>query len=149
MKYLKKFESLDNLVDKLQKFTEENLSYLKDIGFTISVVKNGNFYYEVDISRIGEIGFYDIYDIFKWEEVKYDFIPYFIMLSKNYIIYNSTSVIFSKLDTRRKSSNYAGHPQSSSEVWVKEEDILDDSISNDLRKSELIHIKIRIITERV
>lgn len=138
MKYLKKFESLNNRVDidRLQKFTEDYLSYLIDKRFIIRVVKYGD-YCEISISKVKRKNtIYDTYDKFKWEDVKYDFIPYFIMLNENYIIYknyNLTSVIFSK---------------PGSDVWLTEENILNDSMSKNLRKSNILHIKIRIFDEK-
>lgn len=90
MKYLKVFEGAWEAINKLQSYCEDNLSYLIDNGFVVRVNMNrGNFYknesdYYVINILVDNGG--DPYELFNWETVMYDIIPFIIQLDKEFII---------------------------------------------------------------
>lgn len=95
MKYLKTFErSYYFNPDEVRKFCEDNLAYLLDTGF---VVKTNNNLTNIHIS-IKKRG-----KEFKWDDIKYDFIPFLELLHNKYKIQfgdysNFENIKFTNLD---------------------------------------------------
>ncbi len=82
MKHLKKFnESID--YTELRKFCDENIAFLIDKGFHIYIRENryadGTY---VGITKKKGDGYFD------WEEVKYDIIPFLVMLHNKFVVYD-------------------------------------------------------------
>ena len=95
MKYLKNyriFESNYPLIKDIDNFFKENLAYVIDLGLDVKV--------EPDDTTIGEyIGVVQGFDQtpFDYDEIKYDFIPFLILLDGKYIL-NHTVVFFDSND---------------------------------------------------
>ena len=88
MKHLKKFN--EALSDKyfmmdLEKFCNDNLSYLVDIGFEIGIV-NYNGFTRLCISKKSKN--LSLHGKFEWSDVMYDFISFFELLNEKYILKN-------------------------------------------------------------
>lgn len=82
MKHLKRFnESID--YTELLKFCDDSLAFLIDKGYHIDITENrysgGG---DVSITKNKGDGFFD------WEEVKYDIIPFLVMLHNKFVVYN-------------------------------------------------------------
>jgi hypothetical protein len=80
MKYLKHIN--ESLVSKseLQSYCIDNLSYLIDNGYKVKVSENNeNIYkfYEIVLTKGN-------HNLFKWDEVKYDIIPFIIQLNNDF-----------------------------------------------------------------
>lgn len=95
MKYLKNyriFESNYPLIKDIDNFFKENLAYVIDLGLDVKV--------EPDDTTIGEyIGVVQGFDQtpFDYDEIKYDFITFLILLDGKYIL-NHTIVFFDSND---------------------------------------------------
>ncbi len=95
MKYLKNyriFESNYPLIKDIDNFFKENLAYVMDLGLDVKV--------EPDDTTIGEyIGVIQGFDQapFNYDEIKYDFISFLILLDDKYIL-NHTIIFFDAND---------------------------------------------------
>ncbi len=77
MKHLKRFNESKEL--DLKEFCDENLAFLLDKGFHVSCNGiHGYGYYEVTI--------YKNMNNFKWNDVKYDIIPFILLLNEKFVI---------------------------------------------------------------
>lgn len=95
MKYLENyriFESNYPLIKEIDNFFKENLAYVIDLGLEVKV--------EPDDTTIGEyIGVIQGFDQapFYYDEIKYDFISFLILLDDKYIL-NHTIIFFDAND---------------------------------------------------
>jgi hypothetical protein len=82
MKHLRRFnESID--CTELHKLGDENLAFLVDKGFSFDILENRyNGGIDFSIFKNSGDGF------FTWEEVKYDIIPFLLLLNSKYVVYN-------------------------------------------------------------
>ncbi len=83
MKHLKRFN--ESIIDgtELHKLGDENLAFLVDKGFEFEILENRyNGGIDFSIFKKGGDGF------FTWEEVKYDIIPFLLLLNSKYTVYN-------------------------------------------------------------
>ena len=93
MRYLKTFESKIE-EDSIRKFCEDNLAYLIDAGFEIDVTKNKDNKgeltneYEIFIEKSSALHHLSADRGFKWDDLKYDFVPFLELLSMKYEIIN-------------------------------------------------------------
>ena len=96
MKYLKKYnESVDDKLLELQEFCNSYLAYLIDDGFNIKCNK-GNGFLLINIEKnikmlsrinsVTELNNNFIKGLFKWDDIKDDFIPFYNILSNKYNI---------------------------------------------------------------
>jgi hypothetical protein len=90
MKYLKKFN--ENKVDKedLKKFIDQYLAFLIDMGFEYNItIERDDYDNELWCFNIGKAGddYDEVSNYFKWDDVKYDMIPFFEILSKKFQVY--------------------------------------------------------------
>lgn len=82
MKYLKYINESVDVKIKLQSYCEDNLSYLIDVGFKVKVTENYEnkyTFYEIVITKGN-------HNLFKWDEGKYDIIPFLIQLNNDFKI---------------------------------------------------------------
>jgi hypothetical protein len=90
MKHLKRFN--ENKVDRndLMSFIKEYLAFILDSGFEIEIHieadDDGNDLYCVTIFKGGE-GSDELLNYFKWDDVSYDMIPFFEILSKKFPVF--------------------------------------------------------------
>lgn len=80
MKYLKYINESSVVKMKLKSYCIDNLSYLIDNGFKVKVSKNDEnkyTFYEIVVTKGN-------YNLFKWDEVKYDIIPFLIQLNNDF-----------------------------------------------------------------
>lgn len=96
MRYIKKFESQKLKEERLKYFCENHLSYLIDDGFVISVIWQGHGYngpskdcYNINLCKIDN----GSAKRFTWDEVKDSYIPFLLLLNKNYKISTDLIVI--------------------------------------------------------
>ena len=91
MKYLKRFNESNIGIYDLKSYSKENLAFLLDKGFTVDVSYTQDnpvkwprqrkvIITEIRITKIKDPGF------FKWEDVKYDIIPFLILLNEIFVI---------------------------------------------------------------
>ncbi len=133
MKYLKSYnESIDNKILELQEFCESNLAYLIDDGFQVTVT-NGQYGNKDStiinikknvkmLSRVNSIEQLNnnfINGLFKWDDVKDDFIPFYDILSNKNNIVEATLLC----DTRSKHIK-------SPKIVITHNDILGDKIND-------------------
>lgn len=85
MRYLKTFESKIE-EDSITKFCEDNLAYLIDAGFNIVVTENTD--NKGELTNEYEI-FIEKSSGFKWDDLKYDFVPFLELLTMKYEIINT------------------------------------------------------------
>jgi hypothetical protein len=94
MKHLKKFnEALSDkyFIMDLEKFCNDNLSYLTDIGFEITLKPSNNPRYKIPCIHIRiskKSKNFAPEGRFKWCDVMYDFIAFFELLDEKYILKN-------------------------------------------------------------
>ena len=88
MRYLKTFESKIE-EDSITKFCEDNLAYLIDAGFNIVVTENTD--NKGELTNEYEI-FIEKSSGFKWDDLKYDFVPFLELLTMKYEIINRNKV---------------------------------------------------------
>lgn len=121
MRYLRRFnESLGN---ELKDLCDDYLAYLKDDNFKVNIIHKPSGVEELCIFKSGQG-----VNLFTWDDVKYDIIPFLDILSKNYWILdtlpsyitasfeNLTGMIFAY-----KSKDYEDFIHS----FIKIDDILD------------------------
>lgn len=77
MKHLKRFNESNEELD-LKEFCDENLAFLLDKGIEIDIEYTIYGYYEVIIHK-------NMHN-FKWNDVKYDIIPFIILLNEKFVI---------------------------------------------------------------
>jgi hypothetical protein len=80
MKYLKSINESSGVKMKLKSYCIDNLSYLIDNGFKVKVSKNDEnkyTFYEIVVTKGN-------HNLFKWDEVKYDIIPFLIQLNNDF-----------------------------------------------------------------
>jgi RNA recognition motif-containing protein len=137
MRYLKKFNesaSQEVSIEELVKFCDEYLAYLKDSGFDISITKPADVlkkytshlnYIIIRLFKKGNTNYK-----FDWSEIKYDFIPFFEILSIKYkldkfyddfcieVVVDSSEIFLTKDDVMRDRKD----PKGINYLWIKVQD---------------------------
>lgn len=152
MKHLKRFnESSDDISSQIEKFCDDNLAYLKDIGFEYDINwPHNSKIFNIVIQKEVVSGVLPWSEIesnnkkreFTWLDIKYDFIPFVELL-------NSSKVFepyqFSFMEIDDKSYYY------SQKIDYKLSDILDDVIDDNtifIRLAVYIKLKEKSILKR-
>lgn len=139
MKYLKKYnESNNNKLLELQEFCNSYLAYLIDDGFKIKYNYNNVLFINIEknnelnrINSIKELNDNFIKGLFKWNDIKYDFIPFYENLLQKYNIME----IYLLCDTRIIIN---------SKVDITINDILEDKINEKIDNTLIHNIIIKI-----
>ena len=152
MKHLKRFnESSDDISSQIEKFCDDNLAYLKDIGFEYDINwPHNSKIFNIVIQKEVVSGVLPWSEIesnnkkreFTWLDIKYDFIPFVELL-------NSSKVFepyqFSFMEIDDKSYYY------SQKIDYKLSDILEDVIDDNtifIRLAVYIKLKEKSILKR-
>lgn len=80
MRHLKRFnESINNSLEEVKKFCNSNLAFLIDAGFKVEVFDYTNSPITIVLSKATDPR--EKNKLYKWNDVKYDFIPFIELLS--------------------------------------------------------------------
>jgi hypothetical protein len=112
MRYLKTFESI--LSKDIKKFCEDNLAYLVDIGFSIDISEDRHYdnAYSIYITNKD--------NSFKWDDIKYDFIPFFELLNLKHHILRIDNNNDEYGDIKLTSNNYNPYFLNKKEIFNDE-----------------------------
>jgi hypothetical protein len=150
MRYLKTFENLGQFtggVNEIETFIKNNLAYILDEGFIYKVdfaKYGGRFNYQVRIYKIEQKDNNRKQVIFKWENIKDDFIPFLELLNDTYTldldsyspedsslvidtgIWNGPGIISSQ----RNYKTYLKVGIQLKKRWYSIEELIDDTVGN-------------------
>jgi hypothetical protein len=139
MKHLEYINESAAAVIKLEKYFEDNLRYLLDIGYKINVFENTD-HYKITIGRRFSIsaGFSSIRkDGRKWSDIMYDVIPFIIQLDNNFYLNKFYNESILEIFFNGKHSNYKNY------YSINDIENLDKKLS-DLEDADIFNLKLLV-----
>lgn len=125
---------------ELREFCEMYLAFLMDDGFEVDISKirenSITDYWRVKIYNLIKIGHLNKYDRFAWNSVRDQFIPFFKMLNKNYVIKTNYGyqVKFQRIN--------------GTAIWASDDSILNDDFSKNFKRSPIYYIEISLYSKK-